>query len=144
MSFALLSIPTFNNSIEKLCKKKQYGYDGCRKEIYKILNHKSIDEVFLLGYILRSIGDVRISKIRLPDSKHHISAVNGYRLILCCNQKENHVVLFNIYPKRGPFGQITQSKDDLIHQLKEYSVLLKSGLLTRLDLKHELAIIPHY
>jgi hypothetical protein len=79
------------------------------------------------------LENIRICKVRIPDTKQHLSAPNGYRLILCCNKNKNHVVLFNVYPKKGPLGRINQSADELVFQLKEYLTLLEIEMLVEMD-----------
>ena len=69
---------------------------------------------------LKDLGEIRVLKIRIPNSHQNLSSSNGWRLIVCCHKKYECIALLNIYPKRGKGSQLDQSPEETKNQLREY------------------------
>jgi hypothetical protein len=115
----IVSTSTFRDSLKLICKRPENGYSSCCHDICDELINKSIDDVFVMNFLIREIGEIRIIKIRIQNSEQNLSKANGFRLIVLCNKKYDEVTLLKVYPKRGKYGQ-----SDL--QKSEYKFLLKS------------------
>ena len=141
MDCSFYSIPTFRTSIEQLCRKERDGYHLCKSDICNLFKEFAFQDIWAKNYLIRDLNDIRIIKLRIPNSFQNLSSADGFRLIICCNNKYKTVNLLNIYPKRGKLAQMDQSPFEYKRQLKEYAELLKSGNLIEHDITKELAII---
>jgi len=140
MNCTFFSIPTFRTSIEQLCRKEKDGYHLCKSDICKFFKDLTFQDIWAKNYLIRDLNDIRIIKIRIPNSFQNLSSADGFRLIICCNNKYKTVNLLNIYPKRGKLAQTDQPPFEYKRQLKDYATLLKSGILAEHDITKELAI----
>lgn len=140
MDCSLFSISTFRISIEQLCRKKRDGYHLCKSDICNIFKDLTFQDIWAKNYLIRDLNDIRIIKLRIPNSFQNLSSADGFRLIICCNKKYKTVNLLNMYPKRGKLAQMDQSPFEYKRQLKEYAELLKSGNLVEHDITKELKI----
>lgn len=127
--------------MEQLCRKERDGYHSCKSDICNLFKDLSFEDICAKNYLIRDLNDIRIIKIRIPNSFQNLSSADGFRLIICCNNKYKTVNFLNIYPKRGKFAQMDQSPFEYKRQLKEYAELLKSGQLIEHDISNELKII---
>lgn len=141
MSVSFHSISTFRDSLENLCRKEKNGYHSCKKDICDLLKNFSFDDIWELNYRVKDLDNIRIIKIRVQNSFQNLSSADGYRLIVCCNKKYQTVAFLNIYPKRGKFGQLDQSKEDFKRQLKTYLSAQQTKHLVDHDINNELEII---
>lgn len=121
-----------------LCKRKDTGYNSRSTDICDALKELSFDDIFNLHFLIREIGDLRVIKLRLKNSELNLSSADGYRLILVCNKKHDHVGLLKIYPKRGKHSKMDLSKSEYKELLKIYGAELKTGKLKSHDLQKEL------
>lgn len=138
MSPSFYSIPTFRNSLVLLCRKEKNGYHSCKKDICDLLKGLSFDDIWVMNFRIRDMDSIRVIKIRVKNSFLNLSSADGFRLIVCCNKKNNAVALLNIYPKRGKLGIANQSKDEFMRQLKMYITDKKNNSLVKHNIFKEL------
>ena len=105
-----------------------------------LLKDLTFQDIWAKNYLIRDLNEIRIIKLRIPNSFQNISSADGFRLIICCNRKYQTVNFLNMYPKRGKLAQMDQSPFEYKRQLKEYAELLKSGKLLEHDISNELVI----
>jgi len=142
MDCSFYSISTFRTSIEQLCRKERNGYHLCKSDICNLFKELTFQDIWAKNYLIRDLNDIRIIKLRIPNSFQNLSSADGFRLIICCNRKYKTVNFLNIYPKRGKLAQMDQSPFEYKRQLKEYAELLKSDKLIEHDISNKLAINP--
>lgn len=140
MDCSFFSISTFRNSLEKLCRKERDGYHLCKSDICNLFKDLTFQDIWAINYLIRDLNDIRIIKLRIPNSFQNLSSADGFRLIICCSRKYKTVNLLNIYPKRGKLAQMDQTPFEYKRQLKEYAELLKSSSLVEHDIVKELSI----
>lgn len=141
MDCSFYSITTFRNSVEQLCRKEKDGYHLCKIDICSTFKDLSFDDIWAKNYLIKDLNDIRIIKIRVPNSFLNLSSADGFRIIICCNRKYKTINLLNIYPKRGRLAQMDQPSSEYKRQLKEYADLLKSNKLVNHDISKNLDII---
>lgn len=129
------SIPTFRSSLDQLCKKERNGYHLCKNDIYKALENMSFKDIWELNYLIKDSGNIRVIKLRVPNSFQNLSSADGFRLIICCNRTYEMITFLNLYPKRGKLGMADQTKEDFKRQLNLYGSCLKDSLLVTHDLE---------
>ena len=120
MSLNFCSTQTFRQSVERLCKRRSDNNHSCEKDISKHLKDWSFNDIFEMKMRLKDLGEIRVLKIRIPNSHQNLSSSNGWRLIVCCHKKYECIALLNIYPKRGKGSQLDQSPEETKNQLREY------------------------
>ncbi len=76
------------------------------------------------------MGNVRVIKLRIQNSQLNYSSSQGYRLIILCNKNHNHIVLLEIYPKKGRYSKSDLTKREYKDLIELYSQELKSGQLS--------------
>lgn len=119
-------------------QNRDKGYKSCKKDICQELENLTIDDIFDSPSRIKDAKDIRIIKFRIKNSAQHLSKSNGFRLILCCDKRRSKITLFNIYPKRGPLGMLTQPSKEYEMQLKEYLDALKRNTLMEHDISNNL------
>lgn len=140
MDCSFYSISTFRTSIEQLCRKERNGYHHCNSDVCNLFKGLTFEDIWAKNYLIRDLNDIRVIKLRIPNSFQNLSSADGFRVIICCNRKYRTVNFLNIYPKRGKLAQMDQSPFEYKSQLKEYAELLKSGKLIEHDISNELEI----
>lgn len=135
----IVSISTFRNSLLALCKRTEYGYGSCPIDICNELSGKSYDDVSAMSFLVREIGNVKIIKLRLQNSRQNLSKADGFRLIILCNAKYNEVALLTIYPKRGKYAKMDLGLEEYKQLLKEYGEEKKNNSLVEHNIKEALA-----
>lgn len=138
MDCSFYSIETFRSSIEQLCKKEKDGYHLCKTDICNLFKDLTFQDIWEKNYLIRDLNDIRVIKIRIPNSFQNLSSADGFRLIICCNKKYKSVNLLNIYPKRGKLAQMDQPPSEYKSQLVEYAECLKSSSLIEHDILNDL------
>ena len=141
MDCAYYSISIFRNALNQLCRKEKDGYHSCKADVCVFFKNLSFEDVWVKNYLIRDLNDIRIIKVRIPNSFQNLSSADGFRLIICCNRKYRTINFLNLYPKRGKLAQMDQSPSAYKSQLQEYGESFKSGLLVQLDIANDLAII---
>ncbi len=141
MPVAFHSISTFRDSLENLCRKEKNGYHSCKKDICNQLNNQSFDNIWEMNFRVKDLDNIRVIKIRVQNSFQNLSSSDGFRLIVCCNKKQQTVAFLNIYPKRGKLAQLDQSKEEFKRQLKTYLSAFQSKQLVQHDINNELVVI---
>lgn len=86
MPISFLSISTFKNEVKNLCKKEKNGYHFCKQDICNKFKYMSFDDIWEMATRMRESGDVRLIKVRIPNSILNLSASDGFRVIMCCNK----------------------------------------------------------
>lgn len=138
MDCSFHSISTFRNSIQRLCRKERDGYHLCKLDICNLFKDLTFEDIWVKNYLIRDLNDIRIIKIRIPNSFQNLSSADGFRVIICCNKKYKTINFLNIYPKRGKLAQMDQPPFEYKRQLREYADLLKSSKLIEHDITDEL------
>lgn len=141
MPVSFQSISTFRDSLENLCRKEKNGYHSCKKDICNLLNNQSFNNIWEMNFRVKDLDNIRVIKIRVQNSFQNLSSADGFRLIVCCNKKQQTVAFLNIYPKRGKLAQLDQSKEEFKRQLKTYLSALQNKQLVQHDINNELAVI---
>lgn len=141
MDCSFYSISTFRSSLEHLCRKEKDGYHLCKTDICNLFKNLTFENIWAKNYLIRDLNDIRIIKIRLPNSFLNLSSADGFRVIICCNKKYMTVNFLNIYPKRGKLAQMDQTSFEYKRQLREYAESFKTGQLIEHDITNDLAII---
>jgi hypothetical protein len=139
MDCSFYSISTFRTSIEQLCRKERDGYHLCKSDICNLLKDLTFQDIWAKNYLIRDLNEIRVIKLRIPNSFQNLSSADGFRLIICCNRKYKSINFLNVYPKRGKLAQMDQSPFEYKRQLKEYAESLKSNILIEHDILKELA-----
>ena len=141
MPVSFHSISTFRDSLENLCRKEKNGYHSCKKDICNQLNNQSFDNIWEMNFRVKDLDNIRVIKIRVQNSFQNLSSTDGFRLIVCCNKRQQTVAFLNIYPKRGKLAQLDQSKEEFKRQLKTYLSALQNKQLVQHDINNELMVI---
>lgn len=138
----IVSTSTFRQSLKIISKRPEHGYASCCKDICDELQGKSFDDIFVMNFLVKEIGQLRIIKIRVQNSEQKLSRADGFRLIVLCNRKYDETVLLKVYPKRGRHGQADIPKREYKELLQIYAEEKKSSSLVIHNLKKELEEIP--
>lgn len=96
------TITTFRESLKELLKVKKGVYSGVEDEIKKEFKNKTLESILSNRDMVLTQTDSIVIKLRLPDSKNHLSKANGYRLVYLAYKEKELVVFLEIYAKRGP------------------------------------------
>lgn len=136
-----VSTTTFRESLKKLTKRSDSGYKSCCLDICNELKDVSFDDIYNRHFLVKESGDLRIIKLRIQNSDLNISSAAGYRLIIICNKKHNHIALLEIYPKKGKYSKMDLTKNEYRDIVNIYGTELKSHVLVNHDINKELAII---
>lgn len=123
------STTTFCDAVENLCSKAKNGYHLCQEDINSFFRNLSFDDIWSLKVLIKDSGNIRVIKVRLPNSHQNLSSADGFRLIICCNRKYSTVTFLNIYPKRGKLAMLDQPKSEYKRQLNEYGEEFSKGQL---------------
>ena len=81
------SISIFRDSLESLCRKDKNGYTSCSEDICNHFRVVSFNDIWEMQTRLKDNGDFRVIKIRVQNSLQNLSSADGFRLIICCNRK---------------------------------------------------------
>lgn len=68
MALVFQSIATFRYAVANLCKKPVDGYTSCKADIHKCFEGLTFPDIWEKHYLIRSAGDIRIIKVRLPQN----------------------------------------------------------------------------
>ncbi|NCT76142.1 MAG: hypothetical protein GXC78_16520 [Chitinophagaceae bacterium] len=136
-----VSISNFRDSLAKLLRRADSGYKSCSQDLCNELKNASFDDIFNRHFLIKESGDLRVIKLRIQNSGQALSSAAGYRLIIVCNKKHNHVALLDVYPKRGKYSKMDLSKSEYKDILNAYGRELKSGRLATHDVGKNLEII---
>jgi predicted aldo/keto reductase-like oxidoreductase len=135
------SIHSFRNSLEYICKREKNGYHSCAADICNRFAGYSFEDIWEMHFRILDQENIRIIKIRVPNSFLNLSASDGFRLIVCCNKKDQSITFLNVYPKRGKLAQFDQSKDEFKQQLRSYGSDKKGGALVEHDINNKLKVV---
>jgi hypothetical protein len=137
----IYSISIFRASLANLSKKEKYGYHLCAQDICRLFAEKSFEDVWEMNYRVKDLNDIRIIKIRIPNSFQNLSSADGFRLIVCCIKKSKTIILLNIHPKRGKLAMLDQSPADYKIQLSRAIEELLNKSVKQHDIHENLTII---
>jgi hypothetical protein len=140
MDCQFYSTVTFRKSLEQLCRKERNGYHLCKSDICNLFKDLSFEDIWGKNYLIRDLNNIRVIKIRIPNSFQNLSSADGFRLIIVCNKKYKTVNFLNIYPKRGKLAQMDQTSFEYKRQLKEYGESVTSRELIEHDISNNLEI----
>lgn len=125
MDFITTSL--FRNDLSRLLKRADAGYADCLKDICDCFENQSLNDIYARHTLLREQGEVRLIKIRIPNTTSNSSAAAGYRLIIACNKAKDHVAFLSIFPKKGKYGRPNLLPADLKDAVITYWNELKGG-----------------
>ncbi|MCC8117900.1 MAG: hypothetical protein LIP09_04010 [Bacteroidales bacterium] len=114
------TISTFRKSIEELLKVKRGVYAGVEDEIKKSFSNKGHQEILNTREMVLLQDDMVVIKLRMPDSRHHLSRSDGYRLLYLTYQNSPKVVLLDIYPKNGPKQLLNLTTSEITARVLTY------------------------
>jgi hypothetical protein len=133
-----VSISTFRNSCSLITKRAENGYGSCKKDICNELKDLTFDNIASRHYLVKQIGHLRVIKLRIQNSDQNISSAAGYRLIIICNSKYDHIAFLEIYPKKGKYSKSDLTKTEYKNILNTYGNELKNGTLVPHNINKEL------
>ena len=96
-----VSTSTFRNSLSLLTKRIDSGYKSCCIDVCNELKDLGFEDIVKKNFLIREIGSLSVIKLRIQNSDLNYSSAAGYRLIIACNKKHDHVALLVLYPKKG-------------------------------------------
>jgi len=129
---------SYRTSLNILCKSKKLKYYGCLTDtIDEFLSNFSFEEIWGMNYHLRSLGNSKLSKIRLPNSTMQKGKSGGFRLIILLDKKKECVNLLFVYPKVGPNKRNTIQDNEEIKFLKSFRAELKEKKLEKVTLNNK-------
>lgn len=113
----------FVNNLNKLTKPKfKYIYGTLPDEVSNFFKeHDTFEKVWNKSYMLTENKFVRINKVRLGNDLQNSGTSGGYRLIVICDNRTEEVGLIYVYPKVGPHGVDSTSKEFLVKIVKGYT-----------------------
>src|SRR6187549_1655557 len=124
-----------------LTKREDSGYKSCGTDICNELKAASFDDIFNRHFLIRQTGEIRVIKLRIQNSDQNLSSAAGYRLIIICNPKHDHVALLEIYPKKGKYSKTDLTKHEYKDIVNSYGNELKKNELIKHDIHDSLAIV---
>lgn len=136
-----VSTTNFRESLKKLTKREDSGYKSCCLDICNELKDTSFDDIFNRHFLIKQSGEIRLIKLRIQNSDQNFSSAAGYRLIIICNRKHDHVALLDIYPKKGKFSKMDLTKNEYKNIVNNYAMELKNGQLKKHDINNLLTLL---
>ena len=136
-----VSTSNFRESLNKLTKRADSGYKSCCEDLCNELKNVTFDDIFSRHFLIKESGDVRVIKLRIQNSDQNLSSAAGYRLIIICNRKHDHVALVEVYPKKGKYSKMDLTKVEYKNTVNNYGIELKSDQLVTHDINKKLAVI---
>ena len=136
-----VSTSAFRESLNKLTKREDSGYKSSNTDICNELKAASFDDIFNRHFLIKQSGEIRLIKLRLQNSDQNLSSAAGYRLIIICNPKHDHVALLEIYPKKGKYSKTDLTKHEYKDIVNCYGDELRKNELITHDIQNSLAII---
>jgi hypothetical protein len=133
-----VSTSSFRNSLTLLTKRPDSGYKSCPKDLCNALKDLSFEDIFNRNFLIREMGPLRVIKIRVQNSDLKYSSAAGYRAIIACNVKYDHVAFLEIYPKKGKYSKADLRKNEYKEIIDVYGKELKSGTLVKHDITKDL------
>jgi len=94
----------FLTALNKLTKPKfTKVYGSLTAEIAQFFkDHDTFDKVCNKSYVIRETQFIRVNKIRLENPLQNSGTSGGFRLIVICDNRTQHIGLIYVYPKTGP------------------------------------------
>jgi hypothetical protein len=136
-----VSTSNFRESLYKLTKRADSGYKSCCKDLCDELKDASFDDIYNRHFLIKESGDLRVIKLRIQNSDQNLSSAAGYRLIIICNRKYDHIAFVDVYPKKGKYSKMDLTKVEYRNTVNNYGVELKSDQLVTHDINKELIVI---
>jgi hypothetical protein len=137
----IVSSSSFRASFQILSKRIDSGYNSCSTDICNELSNLTFDDISNKNYLVRQMGDLKVIKLRIQNSALGLSSAAGYRLIVICNKKQDHVALLEIYPKKGKYSKSDLRKDEYKEILNTYGTELRAKTLIKHNIKKNLEIM---
>ena len=141
MPLTFFSTSTFRQSIITLCKKERNGYHKCQKDICDRFKDLSFEDIWMLTTKLKDLDNIKIIKVRVPNSHLNLSAADSFRVIIVCDKRDNSIAFLEIYPKRGKLSKLDISQEEIKRLLKQFIAEKKTGILIKHDINSELVEI---
>ena len=107
------TISSFRTRLSDLLKVRRKVYANVENEIKREFTGKPIDNIRQNNDMILLEGEMIIIKLRLPDTKQHLSRKDGFRLIYLVSKTDEIVVFLDIYPKNGPLQQLDIADNEL-------------------------------
>jgi len=121
----------FLTALNKLTKPKFTNvYGSLTAEIAQFFkDYDTFDKVWNKSYVIRETQFIRINKVRLENPLQNSGTSGGFRLIVICDNRTQHIGLIYVYPKTGPHGTPNTPKDFLVKITKGYHQAKAAGKL---------------
>ena len=135
-----LSILSFRKSLSGLLKAKREEYVSIKSDITKSFCGKNPDEIYSCPDMIYQDKNLKVIKMRLPNTASKTSKRDGYRLIYLINNKKDVVGLLYTYPKNGSLRQIDVTKNALNDFFAEYIKGYVNKSLVCHDITNDLSV----
>lgn len=137
-----VSISTFRARLAALLKVKRGVYSGVTEEICLAFKDATIEQIRQNRDMILLSNEVVVIKLRIPDKKQRLSKSDGYRLIYMVLKQLPVVVLFDIYPKRGPSQQLDIDNNEINRLIQEFYAELNARTLVEHNVNDNLKETP--
>lgn len=134
-----MSITTFRIHLAALLKVKRGVYSGVTDEICLAFKDATIEQIRQNRDMILLSNEAVVIKLRLPDKRQRLSKSDGYRLIYMVLKQLPVVVLFDIYPKRGPSQQLDIDDNEINRLIQVFYSELNSSTLVEHDINDHLS-----
>lgn len=134
-----ISITTFRIHLASLLKVKRGVYSGVTDEICLAFKDATIEQIRQNRDMILLSNEAVVIKLRLPDKRQRLSKSDGYRLIYMVLKQLPVVVLFDIYPKRGPSQQLDIDDNEINRLIQVFYSELNSRTLVEHDINDHLS-----
>lgn len=103
-----------------LLKVKRGVYSAVPDAICSSFRGQTIEQIRVNRDMILMSNDAVVIKLRMPDTKQHLSKSDGYRLIYMALKQVPLVVMLDVYPKRGPMQQLDIDDKEVNHLINEF------------------------
>jgi mRNA-degrading endonuclease RelE of RelBE toxin-antitoxin system len=103
----------FDISLNDLLAKKKDGYSSCKKDIKKLFNNLTFEQIWIQRDNILDNIPFRVIKSRIPNSGQRLSKSDGFRLIFILNRDLQEITFLYIYPKRGKYSKSNYTEAEL-------------------------------
>jgi mRNA-degrading endonuclease RelE of RelBE toxin-antitoxin system len=136
-----LSISSFRDSIVAYCKKDEFGYRNCKKDICDFFAKKDIHTIFNHPILIAPSKDYRLIKSRIINSCYNKGKSGSYRIYYYVDIKNACIYLLSFYPKTGKYGRDSLSATELKFLIKNFNQEKQLNSLLKHDINNLLEII---
>ena len=128
--------------LENLCKKPKDKYSSCRKDIAKAFPlNQTFGELWMSFDTILDSGNIKIVKVRVPNSEQKIGKSGGFRCICVLDRTTEEIIFLDVYPKQGKLAKDTVKGKELEKVIEKYSVESDAGVVAEIDIYNKCAIV---